>query len=269
MPINHLQHKTIILLSSLLLVFGSAISGEPGPEISIATNPAATPQDIRPALQGFNASFKLTRGGLKIGTMDVTLQLEDDGHYVYKTRSRPVRWLGWFFKDHLNESSRGVLSNGNIKPATYTYTRSGGKKEKHAVLKFDWETMTVENNVDNTPWKMDIPDGVLDRLVVQLAMMQSLTDGKKVMSYQIADGGKLKQYDFVVIGTETIDLPAGRFETIKLKKQRSNQKRDTTLWCALVLGYLPVRIWQREKDDSEYQSDLVSFTYVSETRRKH
>ncbi len=270
MPISHLQHKATVILSSLLmfssLLTGIAVGGEPGPEISTETSanpgPESIPESISSPLQGFNASFKLTRGGLKIGTMDVTLQLKDDGHYVYKTRSRPVRWLGWFFKDNLDESSRGVLSNGNIKPATYTYTRTGGKKEKHAELKFDWETMTVENNVDNTPWKMEIPDGALDRLVVQLAMMQSLAGGKKAMSYQIADGGKLKQYDFVVIGTETIDLPAGRFKTIKLKKQRPNQKRETILWCAPALGYLPVRIWQREKDDSEYQSDLVSFSYA-------
>lgn len=280
MLINHLQHKSTVLLSSLLLVFGSlitgiAVSGEPGTEISKATGPnpdstpGSAPESISPTLQGFNASFNLTRGNFKIGTMDVSLQLEDDGHYVYKTRSRPVRWLGWFFKDNLDESSRGVIIGDRIKPATYTYTRTGGKKEKHAELNFDWQTMTVKNNVDSIPWEMGITDGTLDRLVVQLAMMQSLTGGKKTMRYQIADGGKLKQYDFAVIGTETIDLPAGRFETVKLKKLRSNTKRETLLWCAPKLGYLPVRIWQREKDDSEYQSDLVSFTYASETQSNH
>jgi len=276
MLINHLQNKAIILISSILLLSGSVIGGEPGTESSTGAGtetledirtdnaPASVPESSDSTLQSFNASFKLTRGNITIGTMDVSLQLKNDGRYIYKTKSRPVRWLGWFFKDNLDEASRGALTNGNIKPATYTYSRTGGKKEKHAELTFDWETMTVENNVDNTPWKMALTEGALDRLVVQLAMMQSLADGKKTMDYQIADGGKLKQYSFVVIGTETIDLPAGRFETIKLKKQRSNTKRETLLWCAPALGYLPVRIWQREKDDSEYKSDLVSFSYASE-----
>lgn len=265
MLINHLQIKSIILLSSLLPVFGNAVGGEPGPEISTDTANEigiTTPlESSSPGLQSFNARFKLTRSGINIGSMDVTLQVDDSGHYTYKTSSRPVRWLGWFFKDHLDESSHGIITGKDIKPTRYTYRRTGGKKEKHAELNFDWETMTVENNVDNTPWKMSIPEGAVDRLVVQLAMMQSLTDGNEVISYQVADGGKLKKYEFFVIGTETIDLPAGKFETVKLKKQRSNQKRETILWCAPKLGYLPVRIWQREKDNSEYQSELEDFSY--------
>ena len=35
-----------------------------------------------------------------------------------------------------------------------------------------------------------------------------------------------------------------------------NKKRETYIWCAPALNYLPVRIWQREKDDAEYTSDL-------------
>lgn len=281
MPINHLQNKAMILISSILLLSGSVIGGEPRIESSTETSaetleeistdnaPESAPESSDSTLKSFNASFKLTRGSITIGSMDVSLQLQNSGHYIYKTKTRPVRWLGWFFKDNLDESSRGALTNGHIKPATYTYSRTGGKKEKHAELTFNWETMTVENNVDNTPWKMALTEGALDRLVVQLAMMQSLANGKETMSYQIADGGKLKQYSFAVIGTETIDLPAGRFETIKLRKQRSNTKRETLLWCAPALGYLPVRIWQREKDNSEYQSDLASFSYASETQREY
>ena len=36
------------------------------------------------------------------------------------------------------------------------------------------------------------------------------------------------------------------------------------VWCAPALSYLPVRIWQREKNDAEYESELAEF---SETLR--
>jgi len=120
--------------------------------------------------------------------------------------------------------------------------------------------MTVENNVQDSPWKMDIPQGTLDKLVAQLGMMFALGKGENEVTFNIADGGKLKEYRFKVLGHETLELPAGTFKTVKITKLRDNKKRETYFWCAPELNYLPVRIWQREKDEAIYQSDLESFT---------
>jgi len=216
-------------------------------------------------LADFEASFKLTRGGFRIGTMQVSLAIDDNGAYRYESRTRPVAWLGWLLKDKLDELSRGRLDAAGIYPAFYNYRRTGGTKERQAELYFDWENMTVENHVKDSVWKMDMPPGTLDRLVVQLAMMGELGRDSSEMAFNIADGGKLKLYRFAVTGRETLDLPAGKFETIKLEKLRDNKKRETFLWCAPALDYLPVRIWQREKDGSEYQSDLEHHSALKNT----
>jgi hypothetical protein len=63
-----------------------------------------------------------------------------------------------------------------------------------------------------------------------------------------------------VVGKETLELPAGTFETVKILRLRENKKRETLVWCAPALNYLPVRIWQREKDDVEYESELEEFS---------
>jgi hypothetical protein len=55
-------------------------------------------------------------------------------------------------------------------------------------------------------------------------------------------------------------VPAGTFETVKITKVRKNKNRETFIWCAPALNYLPVRIWQREKDDIEYESELAEFS---------
>jgi hypothetical protein len=79
-------------------------------------------------------------------------------------------------------------------------------------------------------------------------------------TFAVADGGKLKRYSFQVIGTETLDLPAGRFEAVKLNQVGYSKNNLTYIWCAPELHYLPVRIWQRKKDRSEYFSELESFS---------
>lgn len=215
-------------------------------------------------LPDFEASYQLKRGNLRIGTMVVELKTATDGSYQYESRSWPARWASWLFKDKLFETSHGHFIDGQVRPDRYHYQRTGGSREREAVLSFDWDNMTVENNVQDSPWKMDIPQGTLDKLVAQLSMMLALGKGKSEVTFNIADGGKLKEYRFKVLGHETLELPAGTFKTVKITKLRKNKKRETYFWCAPELNYLPVRIWQREKDDAIYQSDLESFTIIPE-----
>ena len=217
-------------------------------------------------LPDFETSYQLKRGNLRIGNMVVELKTGTDGSYQYESRSWPIRWASWLFKDKLFETSHGYIIDGQVRPDRYHYLRSGGSRKREAILSFDWDNMTVENNVQDSPWKMNIPEGTLDKLVAQLGMMFALTEGKNEVTFNIADGGKLKEYRFKVLGHETLELPAGRFDTIKITKLRDNKKRETYIWCAPELNYLPVRIWQREKDEAIYQSDLESFTFTPEEK---
>jgi len=211
-------------------------------------------------LPDFNASYELKRGSLRIGTSTIALSTDTAGRYLYESHSTPSRLVSWFLKDRLHETSRGTLNASEVRPDEYHYRRSGGREERQADLSFDWQQMSVENRVDDSNWKMEIPPGTLDKLVSQVAMMLALQQGKTDVTFSIADGGKLKEYRFVQVGHETLELPAGTFETVKITRLRENRKRETYIWCAPALNYLPVRIWQREKDGSEYQSDLESFS---------
>jgi len=210
-------------------------------------------------LPDFSASYELRLGSLRIGTSTTSLENGAGGSYVYESRSIPIKLVSWLFKETLHETSKGTLAGAGVRPDTYQYLRSGGKERREA-LEFDWQAMTVSNHAKDEPWKMDMPAGTLDKLASQLAMMLALRDGETDMAFNIADDGKLKEYRFRVVGEETLELPAGTFDTVKITKLRSNKKRETYIWCAPALNYLPVRIWQREKDDAEYLSELESFS---------
>jgi hypothetical protein len=215
-------------------------------------------------LRDFEATYILKLGSLRIGTSTLTLQTETDGSYRYKTHSWPSRWVSWLLKDQLYETSRGRITPAGIRPDKYHYLRNGGDKKREAKLSFNWDEHSVSNHVEGSLWEMDIPAGTVDKLASQLSMMLALQQDKKDVTFNIADGGHLKEYRYKVVGHETLEVPAGTFETVKITKLRDNKKRVTYVWCAPALNYLPIRIWQRETDDSEYTSDLESF---SETLR--
>ena len=210
-------------------------------------------------LPDFNASYELRFGSLRIGTSTISLESGADGSYVYESRSTPIKLVSWLFNETLHETSKGTLAGTGVRPDTYHYRRSGGK-DRREQLEFDWQAMTASSNLEDSRWQMDIPAGTLDKLASQLAMMLALRDGKTDITFKIADDARLKEYRFRVVGQETLELPAGTFDTVKITKLRDNKKRETFIWCAPALDYLPVRIWQREKDDSEYLSELESFS---------
>jgi Protein of unknown function (DUF3108) len=211
-------------------------------------------------LPDFSASYELRLGSLRIGTSSIRLENRADGSYLYESSSTPTPLVSWLLKDKLHETSIGTLTDNGVRPDEYHYSRSGGRKERQAELRFDWKSMTVSNQVEDNRWTMDIPAGTLDKLATQLAMMLALRAGETDISFNIADDGKLKDYRFRVVGEETLELPAGTFKTVKIIKVRENRNRETFIWCAPALNYLPVRIWQREKDDAEYESELAEFS---------
>ncbi|MFC1750975.1 DUF3108 domain-containing protein, partial [Pseudomonadota bacterium] len=192
----------------------------------------------------FDVTYTLTKGPLTLGEMTRSLTPNGDGSFVYESHSKPIGYARWFTKQTLVERSTWIYHNSSLRPLDYRYDRSGGGKERHVKLDFDWEKGRVTNHINNDPWKMDIPENAMDKLLYHLALMHDLQIGKEKLHYQVADGGSLKNYEFEILGWETIKTDNGVFETIKLKRPG---RRETILWCAAELNFVPVRIEQQDK----------------------
>ncbi|MDX1697088.1 MAG: DUF3108 domain-containing protein, partial [Thiohalobacterales bacterium] len=197
---------------------------------------------------------------LTVGTARIALIREPDGGYHYESHSWPARWAGLFQKDRRHETSSGRLQGASIRPDKYRYLRTGGSKERAAHLTFDWDKGQVVNNVAGSRWKMHIPAGTQDKLSTQLGMMLALARGTTDFSFAVADGGTLKKFHYKVVGEETLELPAGTFRTVKVMNTRDDDRYRSMAWCAPALNYLPVRIRRREKDETEYTSELEHFS---------
>ncbi|MDO8343754.1 MAG: DUF3108 domain-containing protein [Cellvibrio sp.] len=137
-----------------------------------------------------------------------------------------------------------------ISPLHYSYARRGLGKDRTAELSFDWKNKNVTNNVQKTSWQMDITQKVQDKLSYQIQMQQDLLNGQKNFTYQIADGGRLKEYKFTTVGEEMLDTPLGKVNTIKVKRSRENDDRVTYAWLAKDWNYLLVRLQQEEKGEA-------------------
>ena len=197
--------------------------------------------------QRFEASFTLKSLGATVARTHWTLSPLDDGRYVYESRSETSGVMAWVSKDNIVERSEWRYHDDALRPLSYSYRRDGRKSRRVAVA-FDWDKRVARNTTAGATWQMPIPEGTLDKLNYLLAMMRDLADGKRDIRYQVADGGRLKSYRLLAVGNERLTTELGRLDTVVIRRLREGKRRETTLWCAPSLRYLPVRIEHRERD---------------------
>ncbi len=205
----------------------------------------------------FSANYLVRLKGLSAGELKRELSTNIDGSRTFSSKSQAKGIFAFFKPDLVEETSIWLQKGKIIQPQSYLYQRTGGKKDKYLNLSFDWENHIV--NIDNKKqtWALDAKPYTFDKLTYQLALMSDLGQKKKEFSYQIADSHKLKTYNIIILGTEIITTPLGKIEAIKLVRQRSSKsQRQTTLWCAPALNYLPVRIEHIEKDGTNFTAEL-------------
>jgi hypothetical protein len=220
---------------------------------SVTTNslPAATVPD-------FEANYRIKRAGLILGSTRLIFRTNTSGEYTYKSTSGVGGFLSWFRKEHVSESSHGSMHAGGIRPDEYRFRRTGDRGSRVARVRFDWQNGKAVNTVDGVPWQMDILPGTLDKLVVQIAIMQQLQAGPSDLDFSIADGGKPKRYRIYIRDEETVNVPAGEFDTVRIEQEADNTRRKTILWAAPDLHYLPVKIMREESNGAVYYSVLES-----------
>lgn len=223
-----------LLTICCLLTTHSAIAGG-----SSTDNSSSQQSFIKPYRAVYNARF------------DTFLPFE--GKAIRQLQQQPNgQWLLSHTIDSgilsLKETSLFNWQNQQPRTQTYQYKQNSIGKNKIQQLDFDWVALEAHHETDKAPGSFTIPVNALDKLTYQLKMRQDLQSGKEIGVYSVADKRKLKEYGFILLGTEELNTPVGKLKTVKIKRDRGpDNKRETTFWLASDWDYLLVKIQQKEK----------------------
>lgn len=207
----------------------------------------------------FTAEYQVTKGVMSVGSTTRILHDKGNGNFVFESITKPGGIAKLFTRGKVVERSYWQLQENNLVPHEYTYQNSSDQKRDVKLL-FNWQEFEVTNIINGDPWTMDLEENTLDKLLYQLAIMYDLSAGKNSLIYKVADGGTMKTYDVVISGKERLAMEIGVFDTIKVVITKNN--RQTTLWCAEKLQFLPVRIEQRKEDDGPITANLIELTGI-------
>ncbi len=205
----------------------------------------------------FTAIYDVKKGPITIGETRRTLMPDGPNRFVFESVTRPTGVSRLLRSGQVVERSRWTWHGRHLRPLEYTWFSRGGERPRTLHLKFDWSQRKLTNTVNGDPWQMPLTDDLtVDKLLFQLRLMHDLPTTQRRLRYPVADGGKLKMYDLEILGVETIRIPSGTYQTVRVR--RSNGPLQTTFWCARKLHYLPVRIERRRADGSTINAVLTS-----------
>ena len=196
----------------------------------------------------FEATFTLKAAGTTIARIRWSLSRRDGGGYVSTSRTKAAGMIALLRKETRVERSEWALTEGRLQPLAYHYERTG-RKARSIDIAFDWENNVAHHDSLGTVWRLPVPPGTMDKFSYLFALMLDLTHGKRRVEYTVADGGRrLKHYVLSSVGEERIETALGTYDTTVIRRERTDSRRETTLWCAEALGFLPVKIVHVESD---------------------
>ncbi|MBD2858388.1 DUF3108 domain-containing protein [Spongiibacter sp. KMU-158] len=154
----------------------------------------------------------------------------------------------------VSEESQLKEHDGQLRPLFYNYENSISSRQNQQI-NFDWQNLTASDQTFRKPWQMPLLPEYTDQLSAQLQMRQALIDNRFAdkLEQTILTKGKMKTFVLEIAGEEVLDTPAGKLNTIKLRRYRKDKPEDRDnamlVWLAKDWNYLIVRLESRDEDE--------------------
>jgi hypothetical protein len=207
----------------------------------------------------FTAHYKLHFNGAEVGDVSLSVKKVAANRYQLTSLTKSSGLAAIISGGDITETSLFERVDGQLRPITYHFNDN----KKKVDLSFDWEQLRVTDASKNSSRGQTLKQGVLDKAVMLIALMQDLrTKGDKT-TYQIADDGRIKSYAFKQQGQELLKLASGSYNTIKVVRQKEKKKELVYYWCAEELNMLPVVI-SRKKSFGTFKMVLASAEFTAQ-----
>jgi uncharacterized protein DUF3108 len=208
-------------------------------------------------LHPFEASYKWIWHGMTVAISTLRLERQEDNKWVYRSKSEP-RGLGRMFSERPIQESVLQVTQDGVHPLSYKADDGTSATKRDANVQFDWEHKRVTGVYEDAKVDMPLPPGIQDDLSVQIALMVDLLRGHAPDKLLLINGNSTREYRYSRDGEETLKTPLGDIPTVIYRSEKQNSPRVTRFWCAPSLGYIPLRVQQKRKDEVEWTLEVQS-----------
>ncbi|UJF20910.1 DUF3108 domain-containing protein [Shewanella sp. OMA3-2] len=204
------------------------------------------------------AQYKAYYGSIELGDAKYTLPATDSGYYNYLFESEVGLLM---LSDERKLQSDFTLENGKLTPFRYVHERTGTGSDYTEQTAFAKSQNFIHTIYKQQALKLDYQELIFDPLMVQLQFRMDVIGNKRPLNYKMVKEKEVDEYDFKIIGNETITVAGGTFETVKFEVVRDSTKRQTFFWMAPKLAYLPIRLSHFSKGSKQLDIQLATYHF--------
>jgi hypothetical protein len=207
--------------------------------------------------QKVQMNFAVTSGSMRLGEGHDFLE-HDGKKYSVVSETKTVGVAALFYKLNIRRESRGLLTANGLRPQRFEEINS---RKPTRAADFDWDAgqvkLTDGEKIETVPLSANTFDPT--SLPYAFAFAQANQESMKVF---VADGKRLTDYEYRIIGKDTLKTPLGDLESLHFQKvQVGDDKRGLEFWLSADHHFLPVKIRFVEKNGTTVDSTVTSITY--------
>ena len=215
-----------------------------------ANAPVQKDGNIRP-LTPYSAQYTTKTRGMSL-TLNRQLKQDEEGNYTL-TNGGKILVFGF------HEVSVFTVDSDRITPRSYVYQGTGLVNRRREVH-FTQGSEVIRSLYKKEWYELPYSPGTLDRMSqmeqLRLMLINDPTPKEDVV-LRIADGKRIKDYQLVYLGEETLQTPMGPVDTLHFERLHDDADRKSDTWIAPSWDYLMVRTVHIE-DGRPVEVNLVS-----------
>lgn len=220
--------------------------------VALACSTVAVDADV---LKPFEASYTWIWHGAPVAVSTLKLEARQADTWSYVSSSEP-RGLGFLYPLRPRLESLMRVDDLGVQPLHYHATDGTSSNQRGADVTFDWDAGRATGVYEGVPVDLALKRGVQDDLSIQIALLYALRQGRVPANLSMIDKNSIRDYDYRLERTETIDTRLGRVDTVVYASQHPGSPRITRFWCAPSKGYVPMRVQQKRIDSVEWSMEI-------------
>ena len=231
-------HRLFVLL--ILLSLSSRLIADPLLPLSI--------ENIPPA---FTANYSVNIGGMSMGKLDVRLTQDDESNWTYHSESSATGIAAVFVgSKNVTDTAKLAVLGDTIRPTFYERIRITKDVDKSERVFYRWDTQQAQTQYKDRKLDIALNELTTDKFTLQLLIMANINSIPEKMTLPIISKAKLRQYDIVKVGKESLQTTYGERDAIIVERIKDDSSYK--IWADLNNYGLPLQIERIKQGKTEY-----------------
>lgn len=244
---SHKQYKThsIAAIAAMILLVQAAFPGQ-----------WAVAETIN---EPYSARYAVYRNG-KLQARSEFLFQQQGENWIIKSESVGTHGMAKFMKFRDFEFVEGRFHDDKFRPLRYVHDLKWIGPDQNSAAVFDWENMLVDVTHKGDSRTLELTDGAVDPMSLQLELRERLANPELGMEFMLVEEDELELQQFRMLPEEKIETSLGCLNTIPVEKIRRSSRRFTRSWHAGDLLFIPVRMEHGKTDGDHMELRITELT---------